>query len=123
MRASAIRRPMGMFGAYVVRPRGIVMLGDFLTQLAAWRKLLEIRNVVGLGVSRDRVACFIDRLGQVLILKPKTVFIMGGLNDLKWRRCIEKVGKLFQLFLDEIKSSQITPVVQSILLTDESPAQ
>ena len=64
----------------------IVMLGDSITEIAGnWNKRFNItENTVffNCGISGNKTADILNRLGNVLLKKPTHIFIMAGINDL-----------------------------------------
>lgn len=63
-------------------PRAIVMMGNSLTQKMEWHELLNRCDVATRGVSGDVTAGILARVPYVLWLKPRIVFIEGGINDI-----------------------------------------
>ncbi len=63
-------------------PRAIVMMGNSLTQKMEWQELLNRCDVATRGVSGDITAGILARVPYVLWLKPRIVFIEGGINDI-----------------------------------------
>jgi hexosaminidase len=59
----------------------LVMLGDSLTDRGEWHELLG-SGVANRGIAGETLASVVQRLDTVIALKPKTVAIMLGVNDL-----------------------------------------
>lgn len=94
----------------------IVMLGNSITHGGNWNKLLKRNNIDEQGVESDSLKGFVNRVENVIRLKPKLCFIMGGINDIyKW----EDTRDIFTTYKDLIKilvKEEIEPVIQSTLL-------
>lgn len=102
-----------MFNIYKTRQADIVMLGNSLTAGANWGELLGRPNVVGRGIPGDITAGYIVRLNNIIQLKPKVVFILGGLNDIYSWIPIEEIFSNYIRIINKLKENKITPVIQS----------
>ncbi|MBS3945412.1 MAG: hypothetical protein KGZ42_07935, partial [Melioribacter sp.] len=71
-----------MFGLYKTSQADIIMLGNSLTAGANWGELLGRSNAVGRGIPGDIIQGYNVRVNDILKLKPKIVFVLGGLNDI-----------------------------------------
>jgi lysophospholipase L1-like esterase len=74
-------------------PIDIVMLGDSITEGAPWSLILPCRSVVNSGLSGDTSEGVMDRLGDIIRLKPRAVFLMIGANDIGFRTRTEKTAE------------------------------
>jgi hypothetical protein len=74
-------------------PIDIVMLGDSITEGAPWSLILPCRSVVNSGLSGDTSEGVMARLGNVIRLKPRAVFLMIGANDIGFRTRTEKTAE------------------------------
>ncbi len=70
------------FAAEPAQKGGIVFLGNSITEFGPWSKLLNASNVYNRGVAADNTFGMLDRLQQVIDLKPAKVFIEAGINDM-----------------------------------------
>jgi lysophospholipase L1-like esterase len=61
--------------------RDVVVLGDSLTDRGEWWELLD-RPVANRGIGGDTVADVRARLGDVVALQPRVLFVLVGMNDL-----------------------------------------
>lgn len=59
----------------------IVFFGDSLTYFGNFSILFPDRVVCNLGLRGDTIKGMINRVEQVKILKPQTIFLMAGIND------------------------------------------
>jgi lysophospholipase L1-like esterase len=101
-----------LFNLYKTRQADIVMLGNSLTAGANWGELLNRANVVSRAIPGDILEGFSARMDQVLKLKPKIVFVMGGLNDIYSWIPVDVVFSNYMKILTMLKSNDITPVIQ-----------
>ena len=61
--------------------RDVVVLGDSLTDRGEWWELLG-RPVANRGIGGDTVADVRARIGDVVALQPRVLFVLVGVNDL-----------------------------------------
>ena len=67
--------------ARVVFPR-LVMLGDSLIQGGEWAKHFPGWRVHNLGVGGDTTAMILDRLDEVIKVRPDVIVVQAGINDI-----------------------------------------
>jgi len=101
----------------------IIMLGNSLTHGANWNELLGRLSVVERGIVSDVVKGFIYRMKYVYELKPKIVFVLGGLNDIYSWVPVEQIYKDYVKLIDGLKSRKIIPVIQSTLYSEKNYAK
>jgi len=63
------------------RPGQIVFLGDDLIHHGPWHELFPDARAVNRGIEGDLSFDVVQRLDEVLVSKPRAVFIMMGYND------------------------------------------
>jgi lysophospholipase L1-like esterase len=66
----------------------IVFLGDSMTDEGDWAKLFPDKNVVNRGIGGDTTLGVLNRINQIIALKPPKIFLMIGTNDLCYNRSI-----------------------------------
>lgn len=103
---------MGMFNLYKTKQADIVMLGNSLTAGANWSELLGRTNVVSRAIPGDVTQGFNARMDLVLKLKPKIVFIMGGLNDIYGWIPVDVVYANYLKIITTLQKKGIAPVIQ-----------
>jgi lysophospholipase L1-like esterase len=89
------------------------MLGNSLTAGVDWGELLGRSNAVGRGIPGDIIQGYIARLDNILKLKPKIVFILGGLNDIYGWTPVEEIFSDYVKLIQALKSNGIIVVIQS----------
>lgn len=103
---------IGMFNLYKTKQADIVMLGNSLTAGTNWAELLGRSNVVARAIPGDILQGFIARMDFVYKLKPKIVFIMGGINDIFSWIPVDVVYTNYLRIIAALQSKGITPVIQ-----------
>lgn len=94
-----------------------VMLGDSITEEGHWNELMGRHDIANRGISGDTTTGVLDRM-EYLGSHPKICFIMIGVNDLSRGLSVEEVFHNYVTIIHILASQKITPVIQSILLTD-----
>lgn len=102
-----------MFDIYKTKQADIVMLGNSITAGINWSELLGRNNVVARAIPGDNLQGFYARLNYVIKLKPKIVFIMGGLNDIYNWTPVEEIYKNYIKIVTTLQSKGIIPIIQS----------
>lgn len=94
----------------------IVFFGDSLTYYGDFSSVFPDKVVCNLGLRGDTIQGMVDRVGQVVMLEPKWVFIMAGINEVT-SLSIKTFKKRYLLLIDallkELSGSKL--FVQSIL--------
>lgn len=62
--------------------RRIIMLGNSITAECEWSELLENPNILNRGVIGDGTTDILNRLDDVIGMKPRKIFLLIGVNDL-----------------------------------------
>ena len=109
-----------MFDLYKTRQADIIMFGNSLTHGAAWNELLGRANVAERGITSDVIYGFEARLNSVYRLRPKIVFIMGGLNDIYNWTPVKEIFTVYTRIISGLKSKNIIPVIQSTTYSAKS---
>ncbi len=105
-------RQIALFKLNKLKHADIVMLGNSLTHGANWNELLGRQSVVEEGIVSDVVEGFYHRMKYVYKLKPKIVFILGGLNDIYNWTPVEEIYKNYIKIINGLKLRRIIPVIQ-----------
>ena len=113
-------RSCGVFEDGVVKET--VFVGDSLTALGKWDTFSDFSCVKNAGVSGNITQDVLLRLDSAISGKPKTVFLMIGVNDLLRGRDIPSVLRDYREIVETIqaRSPQTTIFVQSVLPTNNS---
>jgi lysophospholipase L1-like esterase len=94
----------------------VVLLGDSLTDRGEWHELLG-RPIVNRGVSGDTIAGATARLEPIRTMRPKTIAILLGINDLLSGRPVTQCIAGYTALLAAVKRFDPPPriIVQSVL--------
>lgn len=60
----------------------IVMLGNSITAECEWSELLDNQDIINRGIIGDGTDDILNRLNDVIAMKPKKIFLLVGVNDL-----------------------------------------
>ncbi|MDA8405556.1 MAG: GDSL-type esterase/lipase family protein [Deltaproteobacteria bacterium] len=91
------------------------MLGDSITNGCEWSELLSTCDVVNRGIGGDATAGILNRIDQIITLKPKKVFLMVGINDLGKEIPVSKILSNYQDIITKLLAENIEVFVQSTL--------
>lgn len=92
----------------------IVMLGNSFTQKMEWHELLNRCDVITRGVNRDVTAGILARVPYATRLRPKIIFIEGGINDIDLRVPPSEILANLKRAALEVHEAGILPVVTAI---------
>jgi lysophospholipase L1-like esterase len=95
----------------------IVMLGDSITMQENWGKDTgRGATIINKGIAGQTTAQMLARLDEVIKLRPKAVFIMGGINDLALGNIyLETTFHNLRIMAERLRAAGIEPVFQSTL--------
>jgi lysophospholipase L1-like esterase len=95
----------------------VVFLGDSITYGGDWGDLFPDSPTENRGIGGDSTLGLLNRLDQVIALKPSQIFLMIGTNDLCYNRPIPDIianyRKILNRFHDELPDTEV--YVQSVL--------
>ena len=104
--------------------KGIVFLGNSITEVGEWSEVLPGKAVVNRGISGDNSYGVYARLDQVLAIQPTKIFLLIGVNDVKRGTSIDAIVNNYDRIATKIKASSprtklyfqsVLPVTESIL--------
>lgn len=105
----------GLHSVYRTTHADVVMLGNSITFGVNWSELLDRPSIVNRGIGGDNTYGFISRMDDIVSLKPKLCFIMGGINDIFADIPLDSVFRNYVTILEMLRSKSIIPVIQSTL--------
>jgi len=73
---------VAMFEKEPVVPGRIIFLGNSITQLGDWKKLLNDSTVINRGIGGDITFGVLKRLDDVIRRQPLKIFLLIGINDI-----------------------------------------
>lgn len=101
-------------------PADVVMLGDSLTDGAEWAEIFPEQRIVNRGIDADTADGVRARLGSVLAVRPKVVFLMIGINDFADpQRSVDAVFADVRAVVMQLQAGGAAVVVQSTLPCQE----
>ena len=106
---------LDMQKAYKTKRAKIVMLGNSLTHGANWNELLGRTGVVERGIPGDILQGYLNRLDQIIKLKPEYCFIMGGVNDIYGWISVDEIFQNYLMVVNTLQARGIKVVIQSTL--------
>jgi len=106
---------MNLFRAYPSQSIKVVMLGDSLTELCDWNELLAAREVANRGISTDTTIGVLNRMDEVIALKPRICFLMIGINDIQAGKDVDEIAGNIRVVSARLLSNGVQVVVQSCL--------
>lgn len=100
----------------------VVFLGNSITEVGRWSELLPADKAVNRGISGDNSWGVVNRLDQVLAVKPRKIFLMIGVNDIKRGTPIPCIVANYERIITKVKaqSPKTTLYLQSVLPVTES---
>lgn len=104
-----------MYALYPTKKADIIMLGDSHTYGMNWSELYADNGIINRGIRGDILPGFIARLSAITQLKPKTVCIMGGINDLYAHYSVHDIIENYGKLIAELKKEDIDIVIQSTI--------
>lgn len=95
----------------------IVFLGNSITEGGKWQELVPLKHVINRGISGDVTYGVLARMEEVLASKPKKIFILIGINDMKRGTPKEMILNNYKKIIRMVKeqSPKTKLYVQSIL--------
>lgn len=87
------------------RAHPIVFFGDSMTDEGDWQKLFPGTNLVNRGIGGDTTLGLLNRIDQVIALRPPKIFLMIGTNDLCFNRSIADTLKNYDEILRRLHTS------------------
>lgn len=105
--------------------KGIVLMGDSITDGGEWSTIFENPNIYNYGISGDISAGVLDRISPVIKAKPKKFFLMIGINDLARGISPDSILANVEKTTDLLKqgSPQTKIFIQSVLPVNKNLGQ
>ncbi|MBN8576612.1 MAG: sialate O-acetylesterase [Cytophagales bacterium] len=103
-------------------PGKIVFLGNSITEGGKWKQLLKDSTVINRGISGDNTFGVLARLDEIIKLRPASLFILIGTNDLSKKIPDEAILENIFTLVSRVKagSPKTHIFVQSILPVNET---
>ena len=100
----------------------IIFLGNSITEMGPWQKLLKDSTIINRGIGGDITFGVLNRLDDIVKRKPSRLFIMIGINDIGKDIPVTVIAENYRKIIDRIrKDSPATEIfMQSILPVNPS---
>ncbi len=98
---------------YHSQPR-IVMFGNSLVKKMNWDELLGREDVVNRGVNVDLTDGMVARIDETIALRPKIIFIEGGINDIDNGIAPGHILSNYRELIKRVKAAGIVPVLHAV---------
>ena len=93
----------------------IVMLGDSITAWGNWHLFFPPSRVINKGVAGYTTQNILSEINATIILRPNSIFLMIGINDLLRGVSVEQTFKQYILIVDALQKNKITVVMQATI--------
>jgi lysophospholipase L1-like esterase len=119
---SHYRERMELFEKMPATRKGIVFLGNSITEAGKWNDLLPGRKVMNRGISGDNSFGVVARMSSILKNKPSKIFLMIGINDLKREVPVPVIAENYKRIIQAVKTSSpgTKLYLQSVLPVNDS---
>lgn len=113
---------MEFFSKMPHRKNEIVFLGNSITEHGEWQELIPDKPVINRGIGGDNTFGLLARVDEIVAAKPKTIFLLIGINDLARKLPYEVILKNYRRIISKIRtgSPRTTLYIQSILPLNSS---
>lgn len=102
------------FKMFVI-PTDIVMIGDSITHEGHWKDMFPNIKIANRGVGGDRTDDVLRRINDIISLKPNKAFLMVGINDIGWGRCVQDVIDDYLKIIEILQKNNIEIFIQSTI--------
>lgn len=112
---------MDLFKNLPLTPKGIVFLGNSITERGMWHELFSGKIIQNRGIGGDNAYGILSRLEDIIKSKPEKLFLMIGINDLARGFSVDLMIENYKEITSKISAGSPTTkiFVQSILPTND----
>ncbi|MBB5439283.1 lysophospholipase L1-like esterase [Pedobacter sp. AK017] len=112
------------FQSLPVQKKPVVFLGNSITEVGQWQDVTGMNNVINRGISGDNSFGVFHRLDDILVQKPKKIFLLIGVNDIKRGTPIEVIARNYERIIRKVQQQNpktqlylqsVLPVTESVL--------
>ncbi len=110
-------RRLSQFEALSSAHAAVVFVGDSITEGGLWSEWLSGMNVINRGISGNTTQDILNRMHQIVSVKPDKLFLMIGVNDLNKQLGVEVALRNYTTLFDLIDSQlpHTEVYIQSVL--------
>lgn len=100
----------------------IVFLGNSITEQGEWQELIPGKPVINRGIGGDNTFGVLARLDDIVAARPKTIFLLIGINDLSRKLPYDVIIRNYRRIIAKIKTGtpKTTLYIQSVLPLNSS---
>lgn len=100
----------------------IVFIGNSITEVGDWQEIILKSRAINRGISGDNSYGVLNRLDEALSAKPKKLFVMIGVNDIKRGTPVEDIARNYERIVRyvERKAPKTELYMQSVLPVNET---
>lgn len=103
---------------YLSSDYDIVFVGDSVTNHGRWNEAFLDKKVANRGIVNDTSEGILNRADQIVALKPDTIYLMFGINDIINGESAEEIFKRYQEIVSTLAQDNPEIIIQSTLLTN-----
>lgn len=96
-------RKVSLFELLPVNSDDIVFLGNSITDGGEFQELLGMSNVKNRGISSDVITGVEKRIAQVMLGKPKKLFLLIGINDVSHNLTVSQLAARYERLVKNIR--------------------
>ena len=110
-------RRLSQFEVLSTNPVAVVFVGDSITEGGLWSEWLPDVDVINRGIIGNTTQDILDRMHQIVSVKPDKLFVMIGVNDLNKRLGVAVALRNYTTLFDLIDAQlpQTEVYIQSVL--------
>lgn len=103
--------------ANLPKQKGIVFLGDSLTDNNEWQEFFEGQTIHNRGIGGETTGELLKRLDEIVQEQPSKLFIMIGTNDIAQGVSVSDMARNYRRIIQQIQSGSTSTAIyiQSIL--------
>lgn len=96
-------RKVSLFELLPINSNDIVFLGNSITDGGEFQELLNMPNVKNRGISSDVISGVEKRTAQVMLGKPKKLFLLIGINDVSHNLTVKQLATRYERLVKNIR--------------------
>lgn len=96
-------RKVSLFELLPIDSDDIVFLGNSITDGGEFQELLDMPNVKNRGISSDVISGVEKRTAQVMLGKPKKLFLLIGINDVSHNLSVSQLASRYERLVKNIR--------------------
>lgn len=98
-----------------VKQADVVMIGDSITHAGHWEEIFPDVKIANRAIGGDKTSDILDRMSDILLVKPRKAFIMIGINDLGQSKSVDEIFNNYSKIVEQLQNRNIVVIIQSTL--------